>query len=72
MERIEEKLTELLELLTDFYKRKLDGADLTSQEQKCLIQLLKDNAISLGDVNPKGNLLEDVSMENFIAELNLH
>lgn len=45
--RIETKLTEAMENLTDFYVDKIKANEMSDKEQKNFIQLLKDNSINI-------------------------
>lgn len=43
----EEKLTQVFDNLVEFYIKKLKDNDLSASEQKNLVQLLKDNNITI-------------------------
>lgn len=59
----EEKLSVLLDLLADYYKEKIKAGELSSNEQKNLIQLLRDNNIT---VEPNsGTPLDDILNGDF-------
>lgn len=59
----EEKLGQLLDILADYYKGKLAEGDLSANEQKNLIQLLRDNGVT---AEPKaGDPLYDIINGNF-------
>jgi len=46
-EKIEEKLTNALDTMVEFYLKKLAKKELSAAEQKNLIQLLRDNKITI-------------------------
>lgn len=61
----EQKLTKLADLLTDFFIQKARDGDLTANEQKQVLQMLKDNGITIeqGQADPLAALADqDISM----------
>lgn len=61
----EQKLTKLADLLTDFFIQKARDGDLTANEQKQVLQMLKDNGITIeqGQADPLAALADqDMSM----------
>lgn len=61
----EQKLTKLADLLTDFFIQKARDGDLTANEQKQVLQMLKDNGITIeqGQADPLAALTDqDMSM----------
>jgi hypothetical protein len=61
--QIEEKLTDALDKTVEFYLNKLRDGDLSAAEQKNLIQLFRDNQIT---IDPKSaNPLEDLVNGDF-------
>jgi len=67
----EEKLTDLLDCLTDFFKEKLINGELTAAEQKNVVQLLRDNGITIDtkEADPLKQIAEgnfdDIDWEEF-------
>lgn len=59
----EEKLHELLDILSDYFKQKLADGNLSANEQKNLIQLLRDNNITIEPNS--GTPLDDIVDGNF-------
>lgn len=59
----EEILTELLEQLGSFYKEKIEEKQLSAAEQKNLIQLLRDNQITVDPT--EANPLDSIINGNF-------
>ena len=62
---LEQFFSMLLEKLGEFYEQKLNEGDLSSQDQKNLIQLLKDNNITIDPVS--GEPLEGILNGDFSA-----
>lgn len=62
-QQTEEKLSVLLDMLAEYYKGKIADGELFSNEQKNLIQLLRDNNIT-AEPN-SGTPIDDILNGNF-------
>lgn len=56
----EEKLTKLMDLLTDFYIEKAQDKNLSANEQRQVIQLLRDNGVNIeaGKADPLQDIVD--------------
>ena len=64
MNKIEEKLTQLMDLTVDLFIQKAEDGDLSANEQRQVIQLLRDNGVNIesGQTDPLKALAEgDIS-----------